>query len=86
MSKFGGYRIVDFNDVNITTEPVKIDGIYDKIKGTRKVLLLSGVVLNGTEKHDCFVQVNVTDSNYTVTIYNGTLTITQDDMVSFTAN
>ena len=44
--KNGGYVIVDLGGVNMKYDkPTKIDGIYNKIKGGTKPLLISGMVI-----------------------------------------
>lgn len=55
MSK-GGYQIIDLKNKNHNIgESVYHEGIYDKIEGTRKVILLSNIVIENVEYHDMFV-------------------------------
>ena len=69
--KNGGYVIVDLGGVNFKYDtPVKIDGIYNKIKGGTKPLLFSGVVIEGTAYRDRFVSPEITGNNYIVPISN----------------
>ena len=67
--KNGGYVIVDLGGVNLKQDtPVKIDGIYNKIKGGTKPLLFSGVVIDGTAYRDRFVSPEITGDSYVVPI------------------
>lgn len=80
----GGYIIIDFNDVNITSaEGATIEGVYTAIENSyRKAILISGVTIDGVEKRDCFVCPEITDSNYTFTAYGKTFTITSENKVA----
>lgn len=80
----GGYKIIDFKDVNITTGAgVTVTGIYEDIeKSHRKAILLSGITIDGVEKPDCFVDCEVTDGNYKFTAYSKTWEITNADLVT----
>lgn len=82
--KRGGYKIIDFKDVNILTDGGAIvTGIYEKIeKRHRKAILISGITIDGVEKPDCFVDCEVSGSNYTFTAYGKTFTITNADKVT----
>ena len=51
----GGYKIINLKGINITSQGVKFDGIYDAIKGTRKPTVLSGLVTDSTEYPDMAV-------------------------------
>ena len=69
--KNGGYVIVDFDGVNFKYDtPVKIDGIYNKIKGGTKPLLFSGMVIDGTAYGDRFVSPEITGNSCVVPITN----------------
>ena len=82
--KHGGYKIIDFRDVNILSEGgATVTGIYDAIKKShRKAFLISGVTIDGVEKPDCFVDWLVSGSNYTFSAYGKTFTITNADKVT----
>lgn len=82
--KRGGYKIIDFKDVNILTEGgATVTGIYEEIeKRHRKAILVSGITIDGIEKPDCFVDCEVSGSNYTFTAYGKTFTITNADKVT----
>lgn len=80
----GGYHIVDFKDTPITTGTgVTVIGVYESIESShRKPILLSGITIDGVEKPDCFVDCEVSDSNYTFSAYGKSFTITQTDEVT----
>lgn len=81
----GGYQIIDLGNKEITTGVgMLIDGIYDKIEGTRKALLISGLNLDGTEYHDTFVELHVEGSAFLGTIYGKNLNIEDTDVVTIT--
>lgn len=82
--KRGGYHIVDFKDVNITSESgATIAGIYEEIEGSyRKVILVSGVTIDNVEYRDTFVDVTSGENNYTFTAYGKTFTVTNEEKVT----
>lgn len=84
MSMNGGYKVVDFKDVNITTaDGATVVGVYEEIEGShRKAILVSGVTLDGVEQRDTFVDPVVNSGSYTFTAYGKTFTITHDDKVT----
>lgn len=86
--KNGGYKIIDLKDTNLTTSAsATLSGIYEAIESNyRKPILLSGIVINGVEKADAFVTVNVSNSNFVISnLYGMNLTITDEDAIT-TAN
>lgn len=84
MSLKGGYKIIDFKDINLVTGTAStITGVYDAIKSNyRKAILISGIVIDGVEKADAFVELTVNTSNYVGSLYGKTLTITNADKVT----
>ena len=83
----GGYQIIDLKNIKLTVGTgTKIDGVYDKIKSTRKAILISGLNVGGTEYHDTFVELTVSGTNYTGTIYGKTITISNADLVTVSAS
>lgn len=83
----GGYKIIDFQDINITPEAgITVVGIYETIEGShRKPLLISGLTISGVEKNDCFVSCTAADNSYSFSAYGYIFTITNEDVVSITA-
>lgn len=84
MSLKGGYKIIDFKDINLVTGTAStITGVYDAIKSNyRKAILISGIVIDGVEKADAFVELTINASNYVGSLYGKTLTITNADKVT----
>lgn len=80
----GGYHMVNFKNVNLTSSPASVPGTYEAIEGNyRKSVMAVNLVIDGREIPDCFVRVGISGSDYTLLFPGGiTLTITDDDMVS----
>lgn len=80
----GGYHIVDFQDVNITTENgATVTGIYETIEHNyRKPILISGITIDGVEKPDCFIDCTIEEASVTFSAYGKTFTITSADAIS----
>lgn len=79
----GGYQILDLKNTNfVTGTGQKIDGAYDLLEGTRKVTLLTNIVIDGTEYKDSFVELKG-GVNFTGEVYGKTITITSADLVTF---
>lgn len=81
----GGYHIVDFKGVNLSTtnvDGVTISGIYDSIENSySKPLLFTGITIEGVEKNDAYETVTSGENSYTVTLYTHTITISNDNIV-----
>lgn len=88
MSLKGGYKIIDFKDINLVTGTAStIAGVYDAIKSNhRKAILISGIVIDGVKMADSFVELSVVSANYVGTLYGKTLTITKADAVTVKAS
>lgn len=88
----GGYQIIDLNGHAHTSGVGAVHvGIYDKIEGTRKPILLSGIVLNAVEYHDTYIFPCVNGSNYVAVVGRNPTTneeihinIQDNDVVTFT--
>ena len=79
----GGYQIVDLGDKSFTLGTgIVVDGAYDKIKGTRKPIYVSGIVIAGTEYHDTYVDFTVNQTNFEGTIYGKKIVVKNDDTVT----
>ena len=81
----GGYKIIDFKDINILTgDGATVMGIYEDIEKThRKAIMVSGITIDGVEKPDCFVDCEVSGSDYKFSAYGKTFTITSENKVTF---
>lgn len=81
----GGYKIIDFGDVNLLTtnaDGVTISGVYSAIEHNyRKPLLLHGLVIDGVEKADVYAPATSGDNEYTFSAYGHTITVTSLDIV-----
>lgn len=83
----GGYQIIDLKGLNFVVGTAQtVDGIYDKIEGTKKPLYVSGIQIAGVEYHDTYVDFTVSTGNFVGTIYGKKITITADDKVTITAS
>ena len=86
LSSLPGSAISSIKIDGVLHEFQTIDGVYDKIKSTRKAILISGLNVGGTEYHDTFVELTVSGTNYTGTIYGKTITISNADLVTVSAS
>ena len=81
--KNGGYIILDLGGVNIEYDkPSKIEGIYNKIKGGTKPLLLSGIVIDGNVYRDRFVSPDIKGTVYVLPITEAHFTSGPSTMTS----
>lgn len=69
----GGYKLIDFKNVNIPkTGKVIINGIYESIENSyRKPLIFTGLVIDNIEKNDMFISLlsHVEDGYLTNFVY-----------------
>lgn len=83
----GGYKIIDLHNEPISDSAVTIKGIYESIENNhRKPLLLSGIVIENTEKADVFTSATTDSGNFILSAYGGNITITSDDSVTYAKN
>lgn len=87
----GGYKIIDFKDVNITigSDAVTIKGIYESLESNyRKPTLCTNLVINENEKCARYVVFGVNGTSFVgKTIIDdvvSTITITDSDQVTIT--
>lgn len=72
----GGYQILDLSGHSFTTGATAyVKNAYDKIEGTRKVILISGLEVDGAEYRDAFVDFTVDSGNFVGTMYGKKITI-----------
>lgn len=72
----GGYQILDLSSNSFTTgASAYVKGAYEKIEGTRKVILVSGLEVDGVEYRDAFVDFTVDSGNYVGTMYGKKITV-----------
>ena len=78
----GGYQIINLDGVvHNVGSGVTHEGIYERIDGTQKPIMLSGLNVGGTEYHDSYVTPKVVGSNYVIEVYDFKITITANDRV-----
>lgn len=87
--KIGGYQIIDLENRNFTPGVGQVfNGIYEKIEGTRKPILVSGIRISGVELHDTYVDFVLQGSAFTTKVSLGgmtaTVTIEDTDVVTVT--
>lgn len=84
----GGYKIINFKNKKLTTGAfATISGIYDSVEHNyRKPLLLSNLVLDGVEIPDTFASYKLSGTDFVFNIPQGTIKISQNDSVEYTAN
>lgn len=71
----GGYKIIS----------LKSSTLYEDIESNYyKPLLLTDIVIDGVDKHDLFVNVEVWDGNYIIDAYDRTIAITPENQVTMT--
>lgn len=72
----GGYQILDLSGNSFTRETtVYVKGAYEKIEGTRKVILVSGLEVDGVEYRDAFVNFTNESGNFVGSIYDVTINV-----------
>lgn len=94
MAKNGGYQIIDLGGVTNAAggAGITIPGVYEKIEGTVKPLLVSGLVYSYTssgttvtkEVRDFYAVPSVSSGDFVIAIPNDSnynLTIDDDDLV-----
>lgn len=74
MSKVGGYKIIDLENKLFTPDVgIVYDGIYEKIKQTRKPILLSGLNIEGeVVYHDFYVVPEPWEGRFVMTTHEFT--------------
>lgn len=77
--------MVDFKNVNLTSTETTIHGVYNMIEGNYyKPLLLSNLVIGNINKPSIYAEVSVSGTSYSFSVYGGTITITEEDNVTYT--
>ena len=72
----GGYQIIDLSGNTFTTgSTTYVENAYEKIEGTRKVILVSGLELDGVEHRDSFVDFTVDSGNFVGFMHGKKITI-----------
>ena len=87
----GGYQILDLKNTNFALGTgAVVAGAYGTIVGTKKPILVSGIVIAGTEYHDTYVDFtmirNGVVSTFEGTIYGKKIKIENTDTVTISEN
>ena len=83
----GGYQILDLKNTNFALGTgVKVPGAFTTISGTKKPILVSGIVIAGTEYHDTYVDFTVNNTTFEGIIYGKKITIANTDTVTISEN
>lgn len=78
-----GYQIIDLKDTTLSGSGTKVSGVFESIKNSnRKPLLLTGIVIDGTEMNSVFVSATTTSGNYVISAYGKTITVKPDDTIT----
>ena len=87
----GGYQILDLKNTNFTLGTgAVVSGAFKTILETKKPILVSGIVIAGTEYHDTYVEftlMKVSSNTYFAgKIYNKLIRIALNDTVTISEN
>ena len=83
----GGYQILDLKNTNFALGTgAVVAGVFDTIAGTKKPILVSGIVIAGTEYHDTYVDFTVNNTVFEGIIYGKKITIASTDTVTISEN
>lgn len=83
----GGYQILDLKNTNFALGTgAVVAGVYGKIAGTKKPILVSGIVIAGTEYHDTYVDFTINNTVFEGIIYGKKITIASTDTVTISEN
>ena len=83
----GGYQILDLKNTNFALGTgAVVAGAYGTIAGTKKPILVSGIVIAGTEYHDTYVDFTVVSTVFEGTIYGKKISIASTDTVTISEN
>ena len=83
----GGYQILDLKNTNFALGTgAVVAGVYDKIAGTKKPILVSGIVIAGTEYHDTYVDFTINNTAFEGIIYGKKISIANTDTVTISEN
>ena len=81
----GGYQIINLDGVVHTLGLGMVhEGIYERIEGTQKPIMVSGINIGGFDYHDCYVEPKVNGSNYEFEMYGHKVSISDVDVVTIT--
>ena len=83
----GGYQILDLKNTNFALGTgAVVAGAYSTIAGTKKPILVSGIVIAGTEYHDTYVDFTINNTAFEGVIYGKKISIANTDTVTISNN
>lgn len=83
----GGYKIINLKNVEHTPNVGMVhEGIYENLENTKKVILVSGLNIDGKEYKDFYAYIDVVGSNFVITFLDYTITIADTDVVTVSVN
>lgn len=76
----GGYRIIDFNGVDLADEETLNNSIYPIIESTykSKAFLITNIFINEVEHNSTFVSIKLNNSNYEFELYGYHIVVSPD--------
>lgn len=79
----GGYQIINFNGVKLTKNTIdRISNIFDKIDGTNKAILLSGLNVDGVDYRDVVCTPILIRGRYVIKVFGFRIYISANDSVT----
>lgn len=83
----GGYQILDLKNTNFALGTgAVVAGVYGTIAGTKKPILVSGIVIAGKSYNDTYVDFTINNTAFEGTIYGKKITIASTDTVTISEN
>ena len=82
----GSYVVISLKGKDLTSTPINMSPLYDKIKGLNKPILLKDVSISGKGYKPAFVQPIVSGTSYVIKLADGaTITVANNSDVTATA-
>lgn len=80
----GGYRIIDFNGIDLADEETLNNSIYPIIESTykSKAFLITNIFINEVEHNSTFVSITLNKSNYEFELYGRHIVVSPDKITS----
>ncbi len=80
----GGYRIIDFNGIDLNNEETLNNSIYPIIESTykSKAFLITNIFINKVEQNSTFVSIKLNNSNYEFELYGRHIVVSPERIIS----
>lgn len=87
----GGYQILDLKNTNFALGTgALVAGAFETIRGTKKPILVSGIVIAGAKYNDTYVDFTIGKTGNIIafegTMYGKKISITNTDIVTISEN